>query len=52
MKGNTERDRRNLKRWNKQLGPFIDSLTPEEIKFIKNYNNSYDYEHPKFKWDS
>ena len=52
IKGNPEMDRRHLKRWNKQLGPFIDSLTPEEIKFIKNYNNSYRYGHPKFKWDS
>lgn len=52
IKGNPETDRRHLKRWNKQWGPFIDSLTPEEIKFINNYNNSYYYGHPKFKWDS
>lgn len=52
IKGNPEIDRRHLKKWNKGWGPFIDSLTPEEIKFINNYNKSYDYEHPKFKWDS
>ena len=51
IKGNPEMDRRHLKRWHKELGPFIDSLTPEEIKFIKNYNNSYQYGHPKFRWD-
>ena len=47
-KGNDDLYKRHLKRWNKEWSPFIDSLTPEELKFIRNYNNSYKYNHPKY----